>query len=217
MVDAVTAAAPFALVIAGRGDGFLAQQFRNVLVGFFLGTAEIEELVAQTDQRFPIVLVHGFQLRHVLHDDGAENSAGTHGGKGRQKGVFRQGNVRVLVHQAMHRHRQASFVYAVGLTVQRLDKLGVNHTDQIVEGFVRIRDAAKQRNFALAQFLQVQFVCHRQLGDGRQIECGQAYTHTDEDRFRGLTGNELSRTFYQKNKQQYYLLHYACCVCHLAV
>ena len=29
--------------------------------------------------------------------------------------------------------------------------------------------------------------------------------------------NELSRTFYQKNKQQYYLLHYACCVCHLAV
>ena len=31
------------------------------------------------------------------------------------------------------------------------------------------------------------------------------------------TRNELSRTFYQKNKQQYYLLHYACCVCHLAV
>lgn len=33
----------------------------------------------------------------------------------------------------------------------------------------------------------------------------------------GLARNELSRTFYQKNKQQYYLLHYACCVCHLAV
>ena len=50
MVDAVTAAAAFALVIAGRGDGFLAQQFRDILVGFFLGAAEIEELVAQTDQ-----------------------------------------------------------------------------------------------------------------------------------------------------------------------
>lgn len=87
----------------------------------------------------------------------------------------------------MHRHRQTTFVYAVGLAIQRLDELCVNHTDQIVEGFVRIRDAAEQRNFALAQFLQVQFVCHRQLGDGRQIECGQAYTHTDEDRFRGLT------------------------------
>ena len=121
------------MVITGGGDGFFAQQFRNILVGFFLGAAEIEELVAQTDQRFPIVLVHGFQLRHVLHDDGAENSAGTHGGQRRQKGVFWQGNIGVLVHQAMHRHRQASFVYAVGLTIQRLDKLRVNHTDQIIE------------------------------------------------------------------------------------
>ena len=45
VVDAVTAAAPFALVIAGRGDSLLAQQFRNIFVGFFLGAAEIEKLV----------------------------------------------------------------------------------------------------------------------------------------------------------------------------
>ena len=108
-------------------------------------------------------------------------------------------------------------MYAVCLAVQRLDKLGVNHSDQIIEGFVRIRNAAEERNLAFAQFLQVQFVRHRQLGDGRQIECSQAYTHADEDGFCGLARNELSRTFYQKNKQQYYLLHYACCVCHLAV
>ena len=108
-------------------------------------------------------------------------------------------------------------MYAVGLTVQRLDKLGVNHTDQIVEGFVRIRDAAEQRNFALAQFLQMQFVRHRQLGDGWQVKRGKAHTYTYQNRFRRFARNELSRTFYQKNKQQYYLLHYACCVCHLAV
>lgn len=39
----------------------------------------------------------------------------------------------------------------------------------------------------------------------------------DGKAFHSFTRNELSRTFYQKNKQQYYLLHYACCVCHLAV
>ena len=50
MIDAVTAAAAFALVVAGGGNGFLAQQFRNVLVGFLLGAAEVEKLVAQTDQ-----------------------------------------------------------------------------------------------------------------------------------------------------------------------
>ena len=74
--------------------------------GFLFGAAEVEELIAQTDERFPIVLVHSFELRHVLHDDGAENSAGTHGGQRRQECIFRQGNVRVLIHQAMHRHRQ---------------------------------------------------------------------------------------------------------------
>lgn len=42
---------------------------------------------------------------------------------------------------------------------------------------------------------------------------GYAYEYP----YGGGARNELSRTFYQKNKQQYYLLHYACCVCHLAV
>ena len=52
-------------------------------------------------------------------------------------------------------------MHPVRLAVQRLDKLGVNHADQIVEGFVRIRDAAEQRDFAFTQLLQMQFVRHR--------------------------------------------------------
>ena len=86
-------------------------------------------------------------------------------------------------------------MYAVRLTVQRLDKLRVNHTDQIVEGFVRIRDAAEQRNFALAQFLQMQFVRHRQLGDGWQVKRGKAHTYTYQNRFRRFARDKLSRTF----------------------
>ena len=80
VVDAVTAAAPLALVVTGGGDGFFAQQFRNIFVGFFLGAAKIEKLVAQTDQRFPIVFIYGFKLRHVLHNNRTENGTGTHGG-----------------------------------------------------------------------------------------------------------------------------------------
>ena len=195
VVDAVTAAAAFALVVAGGGDGFLSQQFRDILVGFLFSAAEIEKLITQTDQRFPIVLVHGFQLRHVLHDDGAENGAGTHSGQRRQECIFRQRNVRVLVHQAMHRHRQASFVYAVCLSVQRLDKLGVDYTDQIIERLIRIRNAAEQRNLAFAQFLQVQLVRHCQLGNRRQIERGKAHSHADQNGLGGLARNELSRIF----------------------
>ena len=86
-------------------------------------------------------------------------------------------------------------MYAVRLAVQRLDKLGINHTNQIIERLIRIRNAAEQRDFALAQFLQVQLVRHRQLGDGRQIERGKAHTHADQNGLGGLARDKLSRTF----------------------
>ena len=50
VVDAVAAVASLAPVVAGGGNRFFPQQFRNILVGFFLGAAEVEKLVAQTDQ-----------------------------------------------------------------------------------------------------------------------------------------------------------------------
>ena len=90
VVDAVTAAAAFALVVAGGGNGFLSQQFRDILVGFLFSAAEIEKLITQTDQRFPIVFIHGFELCHVLHDDGAENATGTHSCQRRQECIFWQ-------------------------------------------------------------------------------------------------------------------------------
>ena len=103
-------------------------------------------------------------------------------------------------------------MYAVCLAVQRLDKLGVDHADQIIEGFVRIRDAAEQRDFAFAQFLQMQLVRHGQLGNGRQIERGKAHTHADEDGFCGLAsrlfenavllaGNAVGFTHFQALEQ----------------
>ena len=45
-------------------------------------------------------------------------------------------------------------MYAVGLTVQRLDKLGINHTDQIIQRLIRVRDAAEQGHFFLAHFFR---------------------------------------------------------------
>ena len=75
-------------------------------------------------------------------------------------------------------------MYAVCLSVQCLDELRINHTDQIIQGFIRIRDTAEQCNLAFAQFLQVQFVRHRQLGDGWQVKRGKAHTYTYQNRFR---------------------------------
>ena len=89
-------------------------------------------------------------------------------------------------------------MYAVCLAVQRLDKLGVDHTYQIIEGLVRIRDTAEQGNLTLTQFFQVQFVRHGQLGNRRQVERGKAHTHADQNGFcgfaRGLFENAILLT-----------------------
>ena len=58
---------------------FLADQLGHILVGALLIAAQVEKLIAQTYQRFPAILVHGLQLGNVLHNDGAEDTAGTHG------------------------------------------------------------------------------------------------------------------------------------------
>ena len=75
-------------------------------------------------------------------------------------------------------------MHPVRLAVQRLDKLGVDHADQIIQRLIRIRNAAEQSDFAFAQFLQMQFIRHRQFGDSRQVECGKAHTYTYQNRLR---------------------------------
>lgn len=108
-------------------------------------------------------------------------------------------------------------MHTVCHVIKRLEKLAVDHAYQIIQRGVCIRDTAEKGNFSFSHAGKIQFISIGQLGDLRQIEGCQPDTYTDQDGLGGLSRNELSRTFYQKNKQQYYLLHYACCVCHLAV
>ena len=108
-------------------------------------------------------------------------------------------------------------MHTVCHVIKRLEKLAVDHAYQIIQRGVCIRDTAEKGNFSFSHAGKIQFISIGQLGNLRQIEGCQPDTYTDQDGLGGLSRNELSRTFYQKNKQQYYLLHYACCVCHLAV
>ena len=108
-------------------------------------------------------------------------------------------------------------MHTVCHVIKRLEKLAVDHAYQIVQRGIRIRDTAEKGYFLLAHARKIQLIGIGQFGDLRQVEGCQTDTDTDQDGLGGLSRNELSRTFYQKNKQQYYLLHYACCVCHLAV
>mgnify|MGYP001214565897 CR=1 FL=1 len=112
---------------------------------------------------------------------------------------------------------QLAAVHIVCFVAQEVEKLGVHHADEEVEGGIRVRHDEEQRRFLIAQRVQLQLIVHGEVPQLLDVEGGEPGTAGNQDGFCSLTRNELSRTFYQKNKQQYYLLHYACCVCHLAV
>ena len=108
-------------------------------------------------------------------------------------------------------------IHIVGFFAKQVEKLGVAHRDQEVKGIVRIAHNEEQSRFSVSQRIQFQLIVGCNLAQLRNIKYGKTRTAGNQNRLSGFTRNELSRTFYQKNKQQYYLLHYACCVCHLAV
>ena len=93
----------------------------------------------------------------------------------------------------------------------------MQHSDNEVEGGIRVAHNEEQRRFPVAQGVQLQFVIGHDLPKLGNVKGGKSGSAANQYAFSCLARNELSRTFYQKNKQQYYLLHYACCVCHLAV
>ena len=53
-----------------RVDGLLAQQLGDVFVGAQFVAAQVEELVTITYDVLPLLLEQGFELGHVLDDDG---------------------------------------------------------------------------------------------------------------------------------------------------
>ena len=79
--------------------------------------------------------------------------------------------------------------------IKSLEKLAVDHTYQIIQRGVRIRNTAEKGNFSFAHAGKIQFIGIGQLGDLRQVEGCQTDTNTDQDGLGGLSRDKLSRTF----------------------
>ena len=150
-------------------------------MGFLFIAAEIEKLVAQPHQRFPLFLEQRLDLRHILRDIAAKDVAASHGGKPRQKVVCGQGDVGGLVDQQMDRHRQPALVFPVCYKVQGLDELSVNHAYKVIEGFIAVGNTAEQGHLFLAHFLQMEIVGIGQPCNLRQVEGRQPNAHTNQD------------------------------------
>ena len=107
-----------------------------------------------------IVLVDGFQLASRLQNKASGDFTAADG----RHQLFQIGDlpdVGALVDQAPHMNGQLAAVYIVGFVAQQIEKLGVDHADEKVEGGIRVRHDEEQCCFLIAQRVQLQLIVHR--------------------------------------------------------
>ena len=78
----------------------------------------------------------------------------------------------------------------------------MQHSDNEVEGGIRVAHNEEQRRFPVAQGVQLQFVVRHDLPQLRNIEGGKAGAAANQDGFQGLARDKLSRTFLSFFKKQ---------------
>ena len=110
-----------------------------------------------------------------------------------------------------------SVVNVICFVAEKVEELRIHDRHDEIEGVIGIGNNDEQRRLPVSDGVQFHLIVAHQLPQLCDVEGRKPCTAGNQNRLRGFARNELSRTFYQKNKQQYYLLHYACCVCHLAV
>ena len=91
--------------------------------------------------------------------------------------------------------RKPAAVNIVRFLAEQVEELSIGHTDEEIEGAVRIAHDQEQRRFLIPKGIQLQFVIGRQLPELLDIKDSQPCTTGNQDRFRCLTSNRMSRTF----------------------
>ena len=153
-----------------------------------LVAAEIDKGIRISDDALPCVLEQRLELRNVLQDDRCHDITGAHG---RLEAFItvRQADVGKLVEHEAHGNGQRAAVYLVCLIVKLLKRLGVEHPDEEVQGYVvAVRDDAENGLLALAQLFQLQLVVRRDPLYLRQGKRGETHGGADEDAHRRLAG-----------------------------
>ena len=120
-----------------------------------------------------VVFVEGFELRLCLQDEAGGNLAAADG----CDQLLQLGNlpdVGALVDEAPHMDGQPAAVHVVGLIAQEIEKLGIDHAGEEIEGVVGVRDDDEQRRFPVAQRVQLQLVIRRDLPQLLNVEGSEA-------------------------------------------
>ena len=81
---------------------------------------------------------------------------------------------------------QLTAVHIVCFIAQEVEKLGVDHADEEVEGGIRVRHDEEQRRFLIAQCIQRQLIVHGEVTQFLDVEGSQPCAAGNQDGFCGL-------------------------------
>lgn len=118
-------------------DGFFAQHFRQVFQGGRFAAAEENLAIHVAHNGICVVLVDGFQLASRLQNKASGDLTAADG----RHQLFQIGNlpdIGALVDQAPHMDGQFAAVHIIRFVAQKVEKLGVDHADEKIEGAVRV-------------------------------------------------------------------------------
>ena len=150
---------------------FFAQHFGQVFQGGRLAAAEENLAVHVAHNGICVVLVDGFQLATGLQYQTGRDLTAADGGYQ----LFQIGDlpdVGALVNQTAHMNRQFTAILVICLVAQQIEKLGVDHRNQKIEGAVRVRHNEEQCRFLIAQRVQLQFIVHGEVTQLLDVEGG---------------------------------------------
>ena len=71
---------------------------------------------------------------------------------------------------------QLAAVHIIRFVTQKVEKLGVHHTDEEVEGAVCVRHDEEQRRLLISQCIQRQFIVHGEVTQFLDVEGSQPGT-----------------------------------------
>ena len=141
-------------------DGLFSQHFRQVFQGGGFGAAQKYLAVHVAYNGICVVLVDGFQLASRLQNKAGRDFTAADG----RHQLFQIGNlpdIGALVDKAPHMDGQFAAVHIIRFVAQKVEKLGVDHADEEVEGGIRVRHDEEQCRFLIAQRVQLQLIVHR--------------------------------------------------------
>ena len=171
IVGAIAWAIATGIRIVVAVDGFLTECFGKIFQGGRLTAAEENLAVHVAHNGIRVILVNGFQLASRLQNKAGGDLTAADGGHQ----LFQIGNlpdVGALVDETPYMNGQLAAVYIICLVAQQIEKLGVDHADEEVEGAVRIAHDEEQCRFLIAQRVQLQLIVHSEVTQLLDVEGG---------------------------------------------